>query len=413
VNAVEISNFKWKVLVLLLIGVLAFASIYVVFRTNTGFAVLTAPPPGILGPHYVTAEAKIYGPVVDLAAIKSEMNGTYSSDYTYVQWGTNPFHRVYADNTLQEIYYGQMVDVLDFLSWNFSLEKYLSKACDKLKNTGALDPTSILGQKQYFGNMPGVIVAYFVHLGPHWRGSHSDTFITDTTALYVAEAHFAYSGSPNIIGKMHLYLNDSICLYFVGPTWGYDAKAINSSGYSEATFNWTVKLTATVKGSRRGDFDSGVSIYLKDLLYLEAPANAETYTVVDSPGTGFVYKQASPSSPVAGSTINMTVKLDPPSAKNMNITDLYPNSFTWASVDVLLEKFKAGSGLVESAYVNVVPVSDGSNMKFTIYYNQAPNVLESLERDEYVYLTYSLRVPEVVGEYTLPQAAMSFMIPTP
>jgi hypothetical protein len=260
--------------------------------------------------------------------------------------------------------------------------------------------------------MPGLIVAYFVHFGPHWRGSHSDTFITDTTALYAAEAHFAYSGSPNIIGKMYLYLNDSICLHLVGPTWGCNAKAINSSRYSEATFNWTMKLTATVKGPKREDFDSGISIYLKDLSYLEAPANAKTYTIVDSPGTGFVSKQLSPSSPVAGSTINVTVKLDPPTANNINITDLYPNSFTWANVDVLLEKFKAGSDLVESAYVNVVPVSDGSNMKFTIYYNQAPNVLESLERDEYVYLTYSLQVPEVAGEHTLPQAAMSFMIPT-
>ena len=103
---------------ILLISIVTIAIVYVLIQTRSSST----------GEYYVTAEATIYGPAVDLAAIRSETGGTYASDKSYVRWGTNPFCRVYADNTLQESYHGYMV---------FTREHYyehdLRQNFDKLK----------------------------------------------------------------------------------------------------------------------------------------------------------------------------------------------------------------------------------------------------------------------------------------
>jgi len=389
----------------MIVVIVVFSVAYAIIQTRTAFAILTTPPPGIPGPYYVTAEAKIYGPVVDLAAIKSKMDGAYASDYTYVQWGTNPFYRVYVDNTLQEVYYGQMIDVMNQLSWNFAVETNLKTTYDNLKNVGAVDPQSILGQILYFGNFPGEFVV--LDFGAPLNTVSGQGYVkTQCNSWRAVEAHALYS-------TWTVNLNGSSVLMF----GNHDVLSFNATGGSGGHLQWNFSYVSYWSGGASVHF--GMAIYFDGLSYLEygytgpGTLSVKNYTVIDSPGTGFVLKYVSPSSPVTGSTITVAVRLDPPSAGNMNITDLYPNTFAWASVDVLLEKFKIGVGFEESAYVNVVPTPDGSNMKFTIYYNQAPNILQSLLSDEYIYLTYSLRVPDVAGEYTLPAASMSYLIPTP
>ncbi len=387
----------------LLTALIVFAAVYAYVQPRSGFAVLTTPPPGIPGPYYVTAEAKIYGPVVDLAAIKSKMSGTYASDYTYVQWGTNPFYRACADNTFQEVYYGTMTDIMERFSWGhiweergFAIEEDLRNTFANMRNIGAIDVLSELGNPYYFGNLVGTFVALSHILGEYTVPGNFTTF---STHWYAVDARVR---GPTPYDWVEVKLNGSLCARH---SQSYKQN-VNFTGGSGDSFVWEVN-----------GFDVyGVTIFLRDLSDLETTisrTNLRVYEVLDSPGTGFVSKYLSPSSPVAGSTVNVTVRLDPPSAANMNITDFYPNSFTWASVDVLLEKFRVGTGLVDSAYVNVVPTPDGSNMKFTVYYNQAPSILQSLLSDEYVYLTYSLRVPDTAGEYTLPAATMSYLIPTP
>lgn len=133
--------------------------------------------------------------------------------------------------------------------------------------------------------------------------------------------------------------------------------------------------------------------------------------IVESPGTGFVLKYATPASPVVKSTVNVTLRLDPPKAEDMNVTDLYANAFSWEGSQVVLEKFKIGTGLEATAYVSLTPIPDGSNMKFTIYYSQAALILQSLDEDEYVYASYKLVAPNTAGEYTLPSATMTYTIP--
>jgi hypothetical protein len=384
----------------MIVVIVVFSVAYAIVQTRTAFAILTTPPPGIPGPYYVTAEAKIYGPVVDLAAIKSKMGGTYASDYTYVQWGTNPFYRVYVDNTFQEVYYGQMKDIMERFSWGhiweeegFAIERDLKSTFSDMKNVGAVDPLSELGALNYFGNLPGIFVALSHRLGEYTPAGNFTTFSSQWYAVY------ARVRGPTGYSWVKVTLNGSDCVAHPGQNF-------NSTGGSGVSFVWVVN----------GYDVYGVTVFLRDLSLLETTIsrnNLRVYEVWDSPGTGFVSKYVSPSSSVAGSTINVIVRLDPPSAGNVNITDFYPNTFTWTSVDVLLEKFKVGVGFEESAYVNVVPAPDGSNMKFTIYYNQAPSILQSLLSDEYIYLTYSLRVPDVAGEYTLPAASMSYLIPTP
>jgi len=282
------SRKKKIALALFLIAIAGLSATYALLQTKTSMAILTTPPPGIPGPYYVTAEAKIQGTVADFVAIKTKMSGTYSSDGTYVQWGTNPFYRVYSDNTLQEVYYGLLNDVTNHKTSN--LPTSLVNKFTEMKNVGAIDPTSSLGPIRYFGNIPG----------------------TD---------------------------------------------------------------------------------------------------VIESPGTGLVIKYATPASPVMRSTVNITLRLDPPKAERINITDLYPNTFTWEGSQVILEKLKIGVGSVATAYVSATPTPDGSNMKFTIYYNQATSILQSLHEDEYVYVTYKLIAPNTAGEYTLPSATMTYAIP--
>jgi hypothetical protein len=403
----------------MIVVIVVFSVAYAIIQTRTAFAILTTPPPGIPGPYYVTAEAKIYGPVVDLAAIKSKMGGTYASDYTYVEWGTNPFYRVYIDNTLQEVSYGQLIDVLDrFSPWTgYPQEENLKSTFDSLKNSGAIDPSSVRGNIQYFGNFPGSIFGF------NSAGDFTLNMTTDSWKAVVAHARKGYTSGISPYPPYNYYyyetdagvsirLNGSSIFYFAAPNTG-DNRLMNASGNSFGYGLYCFGINIWKNGGSNQAADAAVVLYVGSATNVKTSMGCRRYDVTDSPGTGFVSKYLSPSSPVAGSTVNVTVRLDPPSAANMNITDYYPNSFTWASVDVLLEKFKVGVGFEESAYVNVVPTPEGSNMKFTIYYNQAPSILQSLLSDEYIYLTYSLRVPDVAGEYTLPAASMSYLVPTP
>jgi hypothetical protein len=262
---------------------------YVLLQARTTMAILTNPPPGIPGPYYVASEARIQGPLTDFVSIKTKMSGSYSSDSTYVQWGTNPFYRVYSDNTLQEIYYGLLIDVSNYKT--SSLPTSLVNKFTEMKNVGAVDPTSILGPIRYFGSING----------------------TD---------------------------------------------------------------------------------------------------IIESPGTGFVAKYATPASPVMRETVNITLRLDPPKAEHVNITDLYPRySFVWEGSQVIVQKFRIGTGLEATAYVSATPTPDGSNMKVTILYNQAASALQSLEEDEFIVVMYKLKAPDSAGEYTLQSATMTYTIP--
>lgn len=377
---------------ILLISLVTFAVVYALIQTRSGLAVLTSPPPGIPGPYYVTAEAKIYGPVVDLAKIKSwRVDTTYAPDYTYVQWGSNPFYRIYIDNTFQVVRHGQLTDVMQALSQSFGIENALNGAFNDLKDAGVMDLYSQLGGNLYFGNMPGVLISIFSLDGTLWPGT-----LTTRNSYWYATSGWSYHSN----GWVEVRLNNTQCLYLLGLAGGS-----NVTGSSASLYYWNFS----------GQAGAAITLYFEDLLYMETTISSEAiraYNVSDSPGTAFVTKHASPS-PRVGTTINVTVRLDPPIAEKLNITDLYPNAFTWASVDVLLEKFKVGTGLEESVYVNVVPVPDGPDMTFTIFYNQAPSILQSLQSDEYIHLTYSLLVPDVAGEYTLPAATMSYLIPTP
>jgi hypothetical protein len=384
-----------------LVCIIAFSVVYALTQMKTGFAILTTPPPGIPGSYYVTAEAKIYGPVVDLAAIKSKMNGTYAPDYTYVQWGTNPFYRVYVDNTFQEVYYGQMMDVMDKLSIGFTIENNLANTFISLKNVGAVDPTSIFGEIRYFGNMPGDYLVFYTQVsgqtcyinvtGQQWYATeaHADPLALVINSTGSSAGFYRWKFTANFPGQITygVYLNDTTCLKGdSGNTW-YGG----SNGFGVTLYFQEITLVETIVGGQ----------------------NLKVYEVIDSPGTGFVSKYVSPSSPVIGSTLTITVRLDPPAASKMNITDKYPNTFTWAGGQVTLQKYRVGAGLVASASVSVTPTPDGSNMKFTVYYNQAVDVLQSLLGDEYVYLSYTITAPSTMGEYTLPAATMSYLIPTP
>jgi len=411
-NVIERIGSKRIVLGLILISVVAFSVIYIAFQPSTGFAILTTPPPGIPGPYYVTAEAKIYGPVVDLAAIKSKMGGEYASDYTYVQWGTNPFYRVYVDNTFQEVYYGQMIDVMDQISWRFSLENNINNTYSSLENTGAIDPTSELGNLNYFGNMPGTYIAIFLEV----VASYSVSYLLNMSSSQLYDTEAGGHGDPCTL--LLISLNATKVINAELPWVGYDyqrAKFLNATSVQDGMLNWNITLVHT--GVWMLNARVSVTIYLKDLLLpveTTLPASSwKVYTVIDSPGTGFVSKYVSPSSPVVGSTVEVTVRLDPPSAGNINITDLYPNTFTWPGGLVTLQKFRIGVGLVATASVSVAPNPVGSNMQFTVYYDQATNVLELLLSDEYVYMSYTLTAPSTSGEYTLPAATMTYLIPLP
>lgn len=380
---------------IVLVSIIAFSVVYALTQMKTGFAVLTTPPPGIPGPYYVTAEAKIYGPVVDLAAIKSKMDGTYASDYTYVQWGTNPFYRVYVDNTIQEVYYGELIDVMDQLGYGFAIESNLNSTLNVLVNNGAVDLTSIPGQLSYYGNMPGVFVTFSAH-----NTCEVFRFNTTTTGLIASEAHTVWAPWP-WHQILTLYLNGTENLKTGG------GKLLNTT-IATGRLEWEADVDV--------DFDCSITIYLKDIIVLESTAPHDilrTYIVEDSPGTGFVSKSVSPASPLIGSNTNILVRFDPPVAKNVNLTDLYPNAFGWTGDQVVLEKYRIGIGLVASASLSVTPTPVGSNMKITITYDQATSVLQSLLSDEYIHMRYTLTAPSTSGEYTLPAATMSYSIPLP
>lgn len=407
---------------MLLIGIIVFSAVYALFQTKSGFAVLTSPPPGIPGPYYVTAEAKIYGPVVDLSAIKSKTGGTNASDNTYVQWGIDPFYRIYVDNTLQEVYYGQMVEVMDQISWRpgdwqtrasvNALENNMAATYDSLVNTGAIDPTSVLGNLNYFGNLPGTYIAIF--LGINYQVV-TYSLNTSSSQWYAMEAGgCCYAGQMADVSLV-VAMNSTIALNASLPfVWfeQYRSKSLNVTGALAGKLNWEITINTPYQYS----YES-VTIYLKDLSVppeTTIPTSAyRVYNVTDSPGTGFVSKHVSPSSPVIGSTISIAVRFDPPAASKTNITDMYPNTFTWAGGQVKLQKFRLGVGLVATAFVSVTPTPEGSNMKFTIYYNQATDILESLLSDEYVHVSYTLTVPSTSGEYTMPSASMTYLIPLP
>ena len=380
---------------ILLVGMIAFSVAYAFVQTRVGFAVLTTPPPDIPGPYYIAAELKIYGPPVNLATIKSKMSGSYASDYSYVKWGTDPFYKVFADNTFQEVFYGQMVDIMDRLSYSFQIENDLVNTYNTLKNTGAIDPESQAGTRLYFGNMPGLFIVV------SGLSQSPSTLNTITSYWYAAQGSSKdyYYG-----GNWQVKLNGTICLNVP-----YYSPVINATGYGP---NWSTWTISRIDG---GTTFSGV-FYFKDLSYFTTDmptSNHRMYTVIDSPGTGYVTKSLYPSSPKAGSTFTVTVRFDTPTANNANITDYYPNVFTWPGGQVTLKRFKIGVGEVASTTVSVTPVPEFANMKFTINYNQATTVLQSVAGDEYLTMDYSLRAPASAGEYTLPAATIKYTIPIP
>lgn len=382
---------------MLLVGIAVFSVVFALFQTKSGFAVLTSPPPGIPGPYYVTAEAKIYGPVVDLAAIKSKMGGTYASDYTHVQWGTNPFYRVYIDNTFQEVYYGELNDVMNQLGYNFAIESNLNNTFDVLVNNGAVDLTSILGQMSYYGNMPGVFVTLSVYGTGYYTGQVFRFNVTTTGLIASAAQVDSYMFWP---GVLTLYLNGTVNLNGAG-------RLLNTTA-AAGRIEWEADVRVTLTCS--------VTIYLKDIIVFESTAPYDivrTYVVEDSPGTGFASKSVSPASPLIGSNVDIIARFDPPAAGNVNLTDLYPNTFSWIGGQVTLEKFRVGVGRIASVSLSVTPVPSGSNVKISITYDQAPSVLQSLLSDEYTHMKYTLTAPSISGEYTLPAATMSYLIPLP
>lgn len=383
---------------ILLVGAVAFSIAYALIQTRAGFAILTMPPPDIPGPYYIAAELKIYGPQVNLATIKSKMGGTYAPDYSYVKWGDNPFYKVFADNTFQEVYYGQMIDVMDRLSHNFQIENDLIGTYNTMKNTGAIDPESHPGTILYFGNMPGMFIAI------NQLGQTPCTLSTITSYWYATEGA-VNSGWYSDTG-WEVLLNNTICISVRGSG---RPRGINATGWESNWGIWTVRRTYG------GDSFSG-SFYFKDLSYFttDMPStNYKLYTVIDSPGTGYVTKSLSPPSPKAGTTFTVTVRFDTPAANYANITDYYPNVFTWPGGQVTLKKFKIGVGQVASATVSVTPVPELDKMKFTINYDQAPTVLQSIAGDEYIFMDYTLKTPTAPGEYTLPAATIKYTIPIP
>jgi hypothetical protein len=186
-------------------------------------------------------------------------------------------------------------------------------------------------------------------------------------------------------------------------------QAINATGFPGNFATWTID------GLSGCDRFSG-AFYFKDLSYFatDIPSqNYKVYTIVDSPGTGYLTKCLYPSSPKAGNAFNVTVRVDTPAANNANITEYYPNTFSWPGAQVTLKKFKIGVGMTSSATLSVTPVPELTNLKFTITYDQASSILQSLAGDEYITMEYSLTAPTIAGEYTLPAAKIEYTIPLP
>lgn len=378
----------------LLIGVIVVSAAYSLIDLNRGFAVLTTPPPDIPGPHYVAAELKILGPQVNLAKIKSIMGGSYATDYSYVKWGVNPFYKVYADNTFQEVSYGNLVDILNGLSRDFQTENNLINTYNTMKSNGAIDPESQRGTTKFFGSIPGIVVAVN-------QLSQSPSTINVVTSYWYATAGIL---STNEYVTWNIKLNQSLCLSV--NDWYHTF--INASGYSANCALWT--LTGLSGGHL------STSFYFKDLqyFYTDIPSSVyKIYTILPTPGTGYVVKSLYPSSPKAGTTFAVNDTFDPPAANYANITDYYTNAFAWGGGQVTLIKFKIGVGQVASSTVSVTPVPEGMNMKFTILYTQASTVLQTIAGDEYVTMVYTLKAPTTASEYTLPAATIKYTIPTP
>jgi len=409
---------------IVLVSIIAFSVVYALTQMKTGFAVLTTPPPGIPGPYYVTAEAKIYGPVVDLAAIKSKMDGTYASDYTYVQWGTNPFYRVYVDNTLQEVYYGNLIDVMTQFSRGFGIESNLIATYNNAMNLGAIEPSSVLGQKEYFGNLPGTFVALYAKREYQYPSGPPEPPSVGSINVN-ASGWNAVLTVLNGFGLIDTTLNGMDFSSFSNMQYYSPVLLIdlNSSSGPGPTLEWDLTYQAglwymwqywTPWAIAPGEV--WFTIYLENLESFETTIPASdirVYPVENSPGTGFISKSVSPSSPVIGSIISIHVRFDPPAANNANLTDLYPDAFGWTGSQVVLERYRIGTGLMASTSLGVTPTLVGSNMKISITYDQAPSVLQSILSDEYIQMRYTLNAPSTSAEYTLPAATVSYLIPLP
>lgn len=389
-----------KTVSIMLILAIATASlvIYAFMQMQSGFAVLTSLPPEISGPYYIAAELHIYGPPVNLANIKSKMGGFYAADYSYVKWGDNPFYKVFADNTFQCVYYNTMGMVMDHLAHGFAHEIEIVTAYNAMKSSGALDPESERGSISWCGNLPGIHI-----VGNNVAGS-TGTMNVQTSYWFAACAHSYQSWSGEYWSSVKL--NYSTCAYATG----YDNYVLNATGIANSFGTWTLEGSAESFGGWCW------SLYFKDLLYFSTTmleTNYRIYNITASPGTGYVTKALNPPSPKAGTVFNVTAYFDTPSATNAKITEYYPNSFGLASTQVTLKRFKTGTGIIASTIVNVSPTLEGANMKFSISYNEAPTILQSISGDEYLALEYSLTAPTLAGEYTLPAAKIEYTIPIP
>jgi len=357
---------------------------------------------GLFGaPYCITGEANIVGPVVNFALVQSVTGGIIHADY--VEWSpeTDAKARIYIDNTIQVIAYGTLQDVTYWIEQE-KLDTSLREQLNDLIDNGAIDPSSALSGTIHTSRE---LAGYWKNW--EWARTDDSDFILTVTSTDFRNIRLSIECTPwsSSVGNamtLALLVDDQL------------VAEMDAGGYSAGSYVNRV-LAGLEPGTHvlrvQMDVRYGCDYYIwlttwtgDDASTSVGPSSQRSFT--PSPGTGLAMKDAYPGTNRPGGTTSVTVAFDLPNAEKANITDRYLTNFTLTS-SLTITKYN-GSSVVSTDLVSITPSKDDGYQRFTIYYTDAPGILNSLAPDEWLTIEYDLRTPSTTGVYTLPEATIEY-----
>ena len=363
-------------------------------------------------PYYISCEATIIGPPVDLQAISEVTGGTLYPGY--VEWTkeqrtdrphevtvTN-IYRIYSDNHMQVVTHGTLEEVVatihDEAGRTLRLKHWLMDEFDRLKNEGAVNASSYLTDITYKSLVMAGYWKTWIWYGMHgcpgkWEVEFSLRLDSGSIRLICLSCWHDYRGS-----KTYLYINDELLMDLYG----------EGSRYKILSPTTTLSGTITIKIVIE-DYVADIHLTIYALNDFTATLDPSHEVHLGCPGTLVALKMLEPPTMRPCEETTVKVFFDLPTAEHINITEFFPVEFSMIS-QVTLKKY-AGDTLVATATIAVTPESVGDAYRFIILYTDAPDVLESLAWDEWVVMEYKLRAPPSSGIYEFPAAQIAYVVP--
>lgn len=345
-------------------------------------------------PYYVTCEATILGPTINLVAIQTVTQGMLFDDF--VAWDLAPesLARIYVDNTMQILVHGDLDTVSHWVE-NDQLKDTLIAQFNGLVNEGGIDISSALSDVGYKTRSLSGYAKVWTWITPTSQDSDYSFSVSST--------HFKSIrlGGTGWFNGEQLYINGEL---FIGLGAHYDS--YGSGLRSDLPNSGTILIRVHHIYYSYHSSTVFLTLFTGDDASYTSYTPSEEYLYSESPGTGFALKEIVPETSHPNQDVNVTLSVDPPTSESINLTDIFPSGFTLVG-KVTLRKF-SGNIVANTATIDVTLQTQGSTTQFKIACVDAPTILSSLANNEWLVMEYQLRTPPTPATYSLGIARIEY-----